>query len=163
MSVSASSFSLPQPTPRRVALATTLGLGTFAWYASPDYITSKGALRVTRLILAAILGTLSAYIADDTVKQVRQDISLASPDQEAWQMDSDSVQFKKENVNLPKVTVLASLLAALVSFSVWFEMSLYRRAERRRARGVKYPHTRQAIPMAILGAAGYFLDDSQAD
>ena len=59
--------------------------------------------------------------------------------------------------------LLGAFGTVLLGCSIWLEFWLFRRGERRRLSGVKLAHTRQAIPISLLFAAGYLVDDAQTN
>lgn len=143
----------------RTCLGFSLGM---VWYASPDFVLDRKRRRLVRLAVLFPLGILTGAVIRDTFSQVRQDITQESPDHSAWEMTSETVHLDKDNIDWAAISrygIVASLAAA---FGIWSEISLFRRSERRRLAGVKFAHTRQAVPIAALFAAGYLLDDLQS-
>lgn len=142
--------------------STTLfgALVIFLWYAIPDFITEKRARFFTRLAALAGLTGVFAVITKNTVSEVRRDFTMESPDEEAWEMNSNTVKLSRENLNVPMLVLLFSFGGALITASIWIETWLFRRGERRRREGVRFAHTRQAIPLGLLFGAINLLDDS---
>ncbi|MDD7542365.1 MAG: hypothetical protein SPK50_00875 [Mobiluncus porci] len=152
-----------RPTPRQWLLTAAGSLATIFWYACPDFVTTAKARFFTRLGTLAGIGSLTAIVASDTVNEVRHEYTRESPDEEAWEMTSDNVNFDKKNLNLPQLILLFVLGGGFIALGIWFEFWLFRRGERRRLAGVKLAHTRQAIPLGLLFAAGYLIDDSMTN
>lgn len=150
-------------TPRQLAITGIGSLLTFAWYASPDLFTEKKPRALVRLCIIPALTALTALVARDTVTAVRDDIASESPDQEAWEMTSDNVKFDPKNLDWRVLMLLGAFGTVLLGCSIWLEFWLFRRGERRRLSGVKLAHTRQAIPISLLFAAGYLVDDAQTN
>lgn len=150
-------------TPRQLALTAVGSLLTFAWYASPDLFTEKKSRTLVRLGIIPALTALTAVVAHDTVTAVRDDISSESPDQAAWEMTSDKVQLDPKNLDWKALLALGGFGGVIAAVGVWFEFWLFRRGERRRLEGVKFAHSRQAIPISLLFAAGYLIDDAQTN
>lgn len=150
-------------TPHQLAITGIGSLLTFAWYASPDLFTEKKPRALVRLGIIPALTALTALVARDTITAVREDIASESPDQEAWEMTSDNVKFDPKNLDWRVLMLLGAFTTVVLGFSIWLEFWLFRRGERRRLSGVKLAHTRQAIPIALLFAAGYLVDDAQTN
>lgn len=151
------------PSSRQGLLTLSGSLATFFWYACPDFVTTKKARFFTRLATLLGLGSIVGVVAADTVKTVRRDYTMESPDEEAWEMNSDTVKFSRENLNLPMLVLLFLFGGGIALASIWMELWLFRRGERRRLAGVPLAHTRQAIPLALLFASANLLDDSLSD
>ncbi|NMW62650.1 hypothetical protein HHJ78_06205 [Mobiluncus mulieris] len=135
-------------------------LVVFLWYAIPDFITEKKARFFTRLAALGGLAGVFAAITKNTVNEVRRDFTMESPDEEAWEMNSNTVQLTRDNLNVPMLVLLFSFGGAIITGSIWIETWLFRRGERRRREGVRFAHTRQAIPLGLLFGAVNLLDDS---
>lgn len=149
-----------QHTARQWLITLCGSLGTVFWYALPDFVTTRKARFFARFATLLGLGGLSGVIVSDTVDKVREDITRESPDEEAWEMTSDNVKFSRANFNLPMLFLLFVLGGGFALGAIWTEFWLFRRGERRRLSGIRLAHTRQAIPLGLLFAAGYLIDDS---
>lgn len=146
--------------PRQWMIALSGFFGAMLWYALPDYVTTGKGRFFARLLTLLGLGGLGGVVLSDTVSKVREDMTMESPDDEAWEMTSDNIRISRENLNLPMLITLFIFGGVFAAGSIWLEFWLFRRGERRRLAGVPLAHTRQALPLSVLFASAYLLDDS---
>ncbi|MCS4484820.1 hypothetical protein NXS08_04925 [Gleimia sp. 6138-11-ORH1] len=113
---------------------------TFAWYALPDFCRSKVLRFLIKSKLTAGLFWHELHL-DATAAQVSQFEAATEKLVSDW---------PKERILLVGGAVLVASLGAAIAF----EKFLFQRAERKRALGSRFAHTKQALVLAGLAAAG---------
>lgn len=145
-------------TPRKVGGAALAGAFGLAWYALPDVVRCRTAR------VAAKTGLIAAFVAGEMAFNVRDEPvpTQAEADEVARRRTPENPLPEVDLSNPGVIAAGAALLAAGTALTVWGEKALFRRGERRRAEGVKWAHTRQAIPLAAAAAAAMLVPDPEA-
>jgi hypothetical protein len=132
--------------PRTATMAASAG-GTLLWYALPDVVRSRGLRALLKMGIAA--GGAWAVI--------RSGAPCSGGDAPRG---SEGIGELRSAVreNPTAAAVAAGLAVGGVWASIRCEQWLFHRGERRRAEGRFAPHLRQALPLALLVAAGELLD-----
>ncbi len=132
-----------------VPLAVVVGAGTFAWYAMPGAVTSRGLRALLKTGLA--VGITAAYAA-------------CRPRHEAVNgPDRVDELFNAANTNPGKaVAVGAVALGAGVGATVWGEKAMFRWGQRRRAAGRRWPFGLPALIMGALAIVGNLAEPPKA-
>ncbi|WP_175957054.1 hypothetical protein [Schaalia sp. Marseille-Q2122] len=119
------------------------GGGILVWYAMPDVVRSRA---VRTLLKAGILSAMVHHGARE-VSKVSDEVKEAV--EEARENGISVAPFIGAGVAMAAVGGVAA---------VFGERFLFRRGERRRAEGRALAHTRQAVPLALLGVLPVLLD-----
>lgn len=127
------------------ALAVAAGVTSFAWYALPDVVRSRGARTLLKTVLLAKLATFYAL--------------TRGPRAELNGPDATDELFNAVNEAPGRAAVIGlGALGVGVGLTVLGEKAVYRFGERRRARGVRGAHAVPAAVLGALGAAGVLLE-----
>ncbi len=127
------------------ALAVAVGVTSFAWYAMPDAVRSRGVRTLLKTALLAKLGVFYAL--------------TNRPRPESNGPDATDELFHAANQAPGRA--LAVGLAAVgtgVGLTVLGEKAVFGFGERRRRRGVRGAHTVPALVLAALGGLGVLLE-----
>lgn len=121
----------------RAAFATAAVATVFAWYALPDVVRSRGV----RVVAKAGLSWVTAWGVALVPAVYPESADLA--DRALRRMPTSAPA---------AVAVAVGAVVAGVAAMVWFEKAAFARGEARLARGVRFPHTRQAAALALATA-----------
>ncbi|MCA0250773.1 MAG: hypothetical protein LCH76_00500 [Actinobacteria bacterium] len=125
----------------RLAFAGVSALTVLTWHALPDVVRSRRARVVVK---SGLLGVTAAGAA--MIPQVFPALERPVPE-------------SRSELSGPTIAVLVlGGLVAGVAGAVWFEKAVYAHGERRRADGVRCPHTRAAVVMALATGAAALAD-----
>ncbi len=125
------------------------GATVIVWYALPDLVRNRG---VRALVKIGLLG-VTAYGAS----------MVPNTWEDASELPS---RIEAQLAELPKAAstgLLVGGLTALTAASILFEKAAFARGERRRSKGVRCAHTRQAVAIAAATAAAVFVPDSATE
>lgn len=123
-------------------LAALTGGITFAWYALPDAVRSRGMRVLTKAALLAGTGAVASRVVADQADSLPDPAALPAP-------------------TPALVAGGAALLAAGTALTVWGEKAVFAFGERRRARGVRFAHTLPALLLAGVAAATCVLESPE--
>ncbi len=152
----------------RAACAITSGLSALIYYALPDMRCRFGSIFLRTATLVAT-GATYAHISsslDDRDEQITVHdenccAELNDTDDTSDHDDQSCCDDLPEiNLNTPAIIGAIALSAAALAGTYFIERSIYRRGERRKAQGVRFAHTRQALPLAALSAVASYLVDA---
>lgn len=123
--------------------AAVMGVATFAWYSSPDWVASRNGRAAVKVGLVALGG--AGWVAARS----------ATPDQDHSETAAALAEVREALRTDPAATlgmgvVIAGLTVALAAAG---EKAIFAFGERRRARGVRGAHTVPALVWGALGAA----------
>lgn len=152
----------PPSTPQaaRVLTAAVGGLAATAYYATPDLIRSRAARGWAKTALTAVVLATSVPDLRRAREESRERNRVAAQDAEQEQVD-----WRKTWAAMAprgRATLIAGgavALVASVGSVVAIERAMFRRGERRRAAGVRFAHTRQALAWGVLSTAAGLLPD----
>lgn len=131
----------------RLSGAAISGVAVAAWYCLPDVVRRPAWLTLARVsVVAATTAAISR---------------LDSP--EAADLESLERHFLPELSAGKLVAATSALLVGSLAVGIAAEVLLFRRGERRRAAGVRWAHSKQALVLGAVAAtaagAGGFVDD----
>ncbi len=132
------------------AKAVAAGLTTFAWYALPDVVRSRGLRGVLK---AGVLGAFGAAWA-----------AIDEPSRTAPGPDKIDTVLEAIRQNPGGTAAVAGVAVATSSaLGVAGEKAIFGFGERRRARGVRCAHTLPALVLGSIAAVGVLLEPVVAD
>ncbi|WP_069385463.1 hypothetical protein [Cellulosimicrobium cellulans] len=161
-------MSQDQTTSRRAvdpAALVTAGATTLAWYAVPDVVGPRWARALAKTAVSAagavltVRATAEGREAQEAVRSARAAVRVAADTSDGATADgpgtADATDDDAPSSARPAVLVLAGVGAVAVStaLAVAGEKWVHRRGERLRARGVRFPHTRVGLAMAVVAVA----------
>lgn len=150
--------SSPSPTCPIAANATRIagfaaGVGaTFAWYALPDYVRSRPLRGVVKTGLLGVIGWSLVAMMPGEPELAPYDDEEADCSQGTPVATEDPLEGVTE-AQPAELAVLGGAVVGSAVLTVAVERWLFRRGERRRARGVRFAHTRQGLLLGGLAAA----------
>lgn len=120
----------------------------FAYYSCPDFIRSKFGRFIVKSGVETALAANLYHQEPEIFKQMKNIISSSAQKvEDPWEEDEEAMQVDQSP---NRIAILFSVVVAALGLGVLGERLIYRRAQKKAAAGVKYPHTKQAAVIALL-------------
>lgn len=146
----------------RVRNAVVAGVGTAAWYATPDVIRSRRARGWAKVACLGVVVAAGVPDARRAWQESREQPSVV-PDRPRPAEEPVSLQDLPTGARAVAVGVAVAGVAATLAVSTVTERWLFRRGEARRAAGDAWAHTRAGLVLGALATVVGLLPDPEAD
>ncbi|MCI5825219.1 MAG: hypothetical protein MR006_00945 [Arcanobacterium sp.] len=121
------------------------GLGTFAYYATPDILASRAARFAAKATVLSGLGAVITFFH-------REEIEAAGKNFEGAKQENGNSTVENCAFTPEKIVMIAGLATFSLALNVLQERAIYRHAEKAKANGRSFAHTKQALIFGALTA-----------
>ncbi len=149
-------------TSARVRNAVVAGVGTAAWYATPDVVRSRTARGWVKVACLAVVVAAGVPDARRAWQESREQASVV-PDRPRAAEEAVSLRDLPAPARAVAVGVAVAGVGATVAVSAVTERWLFRRGEVRRAAGDAWAHTRTGLVVGALATVVGLLPDPEGD
>ncbi|QJC21232.1 hypothetical protein [Arcanobacterium buesumense] len=136
--------------------ALAVGLGVTVYYACPDMIRS----RVARFFVKSVATIVPAgIVASSQLDQHKLKMCSRATETATSDVATDAEENSEQlEMTAPVFVTLGAILAGSIWLSVLTERAIFRRGERRRAKGKRFAHSRFAIVAGLASAITSYLE-----